>query len=102
MGHIGAVNRAKRAQRVANHNLSIETPAMFVWTMKVGEVIRISDNVYVKILDIRGSRIQLGIEAPQNVAITPNPQPSTFDLAERLRQRQERSRERELVPAKVG
>ena len=42
---------------------------MLVLTRKPGESIRISDNIKITIVDIDGSNIKIGIEAPRSVAV---------------------------------
>lgn len=42
---------------------------MLVLTRKVGEQIVISDEIRVTVLQVRGNRVRLGIEAPAHVSI---------------------------------
>lgn len=42
---------------------------MLVLTRKLGESIRIGDNITVKIVDLDGRHVKLGIEAPKTVAV---------------------------------
>jgi len=42
---------------------------MLVLTRKIGETIRINDDIVVMVVDTRGDRIRLGIEAPKNVSV---------------------------------
>ena len=42
---------------------------MLVLTRKLGESIRIGDNIVVKIVDLDGRHAKLGIEAPKNVSV---------------------------------
>lgn len=42
---------------------------MLVLTRKLGESIRIGDNITVKIIDLDGRHVKLGIEAPKNIAV---------------------------------
>ncbi len=42
---------------------------MLVLTRKLGESIRIGDNITVKIVDLDGRHVKLGIEAPKNVSV---------------------------------
>lgn len=42
---------------------------MLVLTRKLGETIRIGDNITVKIVDLDGRHVKLGIEAPKSVAV---------------------------------
>ena len=42
---------------------------MLVLSRKVGESIRIGDDITVVVVDVRGDRIRLGIEAPKEVPV---------------------------------
>ncbi len=42
---------------------------MLVLTRKLGETIVIGDNIIVKVVDIHGKQIRLGIEAPTEITI---------------------------------
>jgi carbon storage regulator len=42
---------------------------MLVLTRKLGETIRIGDNITVKIVDLDGRHVKLGIEAPKSVSV---------------------------------
>ncbi|HHW20824.1 MAG TPA: carbon storage regulator CsrA [Thermodesulfovibrio thiophilus] len=42
---------------------------MLVLTRKSGQYIRIGDNIIIKIIDIDGSQIKIGIEAPKGIQI---------------------------------
>jgi len=42
---------------------------MLVLTRKLGEVIRIGDNVIVRVLEVKGSQVRIGVEAPPEVRI---------------------------------
>jgi carbon storage regulator len=42
---------------------------MLVLTRKLGESIRIGDTITVKIVDLDGRHVKLGIEAPRTVAV---------------------------------
>jgi carbon storage regulator len=42
---------------------------MLVLSRKIGEQLQIGDSIVVKVLKIRGSRIRLGIEAPDRCRI---------------------------------
>lgn len=42
---------------------------MLILTRRVGESIKISDNITVVVLAIKGSQVRLGIEAPQGVPV---------------------------------
>ena len=42
---------------------------MLILTRKVGELIRIGDAVTVRVLEVRGSQVRLGVEAPADIRI---------------------------------
>jgi carbon storage regulator len=42
---------------------------MLVLTRKLGESIRIGDNIIVKIVDLDSRHVKLGIEAPRSIAV---------------------------------
>ena len=42
---------------------------MLAITRRVGESIAIGDRIVVKVLDIQGQKVQLGIQAPKDVKI---------------------------------
>ena len=42
---------------------------MLVLTRKLGEVIRVGDAVTVRVLEVKGSQVRLGVEAPADVRI---------------------------------
>ena len=42
---------------------------MLILTRKLGETIRIGNEVRITILDVKGKNIRMGIEAPTNVAV---------------------------------
>jgi carbon storage regulator len=42
---------------------------MLILTSKLGERITIGDDISVTLLEIRGSQVKLGIEAPQQISI---------------------------------
>ena len=42
---------------------------MLVLSRKVNEVIIIDDNIHVVVVDIRGDKVRLGIDAPKEVTI---------------------------------
>ncbi|RME67996.1 MAG: carbon storage regulator [Nitrospirae bacterium] len=42
---------------------------MLVLTRKVNEGIRIGDDIVVRVLEVRGSQVKLGIEAPDEVKV---------------------------------
>ena len=43
---------------------------MLIMTRKPGESIAIGANVVVKIMEIKGGRVQLGIDAPKDVKVS--------------------------------
>ena len=42
---------------------------MLIFTRRIGEEIRIGNDIRVKIVDIKGKQVRLGIEAPPEVII---------------------------------
>ena len=42
---------------------------MLVLSRKVGETIKIADNIEIKILEVKGDTVRVGIEAPKSVDI---------------------------------
>jgi carbon storage regulator len=42
---------------------------MLILTRKVGEMIRIGDDVTIRVLEVRGSQVRLGVDAPSDVRI---------------------------------
>ena len=42
---------------------------MLILTRKLGERIAIGDDISITLLEIKGSQVKLGIEAPQNISI---------------------------------
>lgn len=42
---------------------------MLVLSRKKGEAIRIEDNITLTIVDVRGDRVRIGIEAPREVTV---------------------------------
>ncbi|MEA3417292.1 MAG: carbon storage regulator CsrA [Thermodesulfobacteriota bacterium] len=42
---------------------------MLILTRKLGESIRIGDNIKITVSDIKGKQIRIGIEAPADVAV---------------------------------
>lgn len=42
---------------------------MLVLTRKLGETIVIGDNIVIKVVDIHGKQIRIGIEAPTEISI---------------------------------
>ena len=52
----------------ARHH-STERVAMLVLTRRINESIVINDDISVLVVEIRGDRVRLGIEAPKDVAV---------------------------------
>jgi carbon storage regulator len=42
---------------------------MLVLTRKLGEVIRVGDAVTVRVLEVKGNQVRLGVEAPTEIRI---------------------------------
>jgi carbon storage regulator len=42
---------------------------MLILTRKLGEVIRVGDTVVVRVLEVKGNQVRIGIEAPAEVRI---------------------------------
>lgn len=42
---------------------------MLILTRKSGEGIRIGDSITLRIIEIRGNQVRLGIEAPKNISV---------------------------------
>jgi carbon storage regulator len=42
---------------------------MLVLTRKIGEAIRVGDEVTIEVLEVRGGRVRLGITAPSDVGV---------------------------------
>ena len=42
---------------------------MLVLTRRLGEIIRVGENVTVRVLEVKGNQVRLGIEAPGDVRI---------------------------------
>lgn len=42
---------------------------MLILTRKVGETVRIADNVTVTVLGVKGNQVRIGIKAPDRVTI---------------------------------
>jgi carbon storage regulator len=55
--------------RVASQADPVEGGLMLVISRKLNEKLRIGDNVEVTVLEISGSRVVLGIDAPREIAI---------------------------------
>mgnify|MGYP000339037762 CR=1 FL=1 len=42
---------------------------MLVLTRKVGEVLKIGDDIEVRILNVKGNQVRIGVDAPKDVAV---------------------------------
>ncbi|AWX13776.1 carbon storage regulator [Mergibacter septicus] len=42
---------------------------MLILTRKIGEKLRISDDIAITILNIRGNQVKIGVEAPENIPV---------------------------------
>ena len=42
---------------------------MLILTRKKDEAIRIGNNIYIKVVDVSGSQVKIGIEAPSDIPI---------------------------------
>lgn len=42
---------------------------MLILTRRVGETLNIGDDITVTVLDIKGSQVRIGINAPKDVAV---------------------------------
>jgi carbon storage regulator CsrA len=47
----------------------MEEPVMLVLSRKIGECVVIGDNVTVRVLEVRGNKIRVGIEAPAETKV---------------------------------
>lgn len=42
---------------------------MLILTRKIGEEIRISDDIVIKVMRLQGNQVSIGIEAPKSVSV---------------------------------
>lgn len=42
---------------------------MLILTRRVGEVLRIGDDITLTVLSVKGNQVRLGIEAPQSISV---------------------------------
>ena len=42
---------------------------MLILTRRIGETVRIGDDIYLTVLGLKGNQIRLGLSAPQNISI---------------------------------
>lgn len=45
---------------------------MLILARKVGEAITIADDITIKILEVKGGQVKIGVDAPQNISIHRN------------------------------
>jgi carbon storage regulator len=46
-----------------------EEPHMLILTRRIGEIVRIGDDVSVAVLGIKGNQVRLGIDAPKDIPV---------------------------------
>ena len=42
---------------------------MLILTRRVGEIVRIGDNISVTVLGVKGNQVRLGIDAPKSIPV---------------------------------
>lgn len=42
---------------------------MLILTRKAGEAVRIGDDIILKVLEIRGNQVRLGVQAPRDLSV---------------------------------
>lgn len=42
---------------------------MLILTRRIGENLRIGDDIEIRVLEMKGSQIRLGIQAPKNITV---------------------------------
>lgn len=42
---------------------------MLIITRRVGEVIRLNDNITIEPLEVNGNQVRMGIDAPRNISV---------------------------------
>ncbi len=42
---------------------------MLILTRRVGETLRINDNITVTVLGVKGNQVRIGVDAPQEVSV---------------------------------
>ena len=67
---------------------------MLILTRRIGESLQIGDNVKLTVLSVRGNQIQLGIDAPPEVAV------HREEIYERLKREREQGDDKSLSFAK--
>ena len=55
---------------------------MLVLSRKIGEVIRVGDEIEVIVLEVKGGRVKLGFAGPRDVTIRRGELPDTAEFAE--------------------
>jgi carbon storage regulator len=67
---------------------------MLILTRRIGESLQIGDNIKITVLSVRGNQIQLGIDAPPEVAV------HREEIYERLKREREQGDDKNLSFAK--
>jgi carbon storage regulator len=71
---------------------------MLVLTRRIGEMLLVGDDIQVKIIDVRGDRVRIGITAPKGLPITrPAPQTPPANRVRRNLVRRQESIQQQLV-----
>ena len=68
---------------------------MLILTRKAGEVMRIGDNIVLSVLEVGGSQVRIGIEAPKDVSV------HREEIYQRI-QRSEPFVPKEVIPLQVS
>lgn len=42
---------------------------MLILTRRIGEIIRVGDDVKINVLDVKGSQVRIGVKAPNNIPV---------------------------------
>jgi len=58
-----------RARPCETQETSHEEPPMLILTRRVGETIKVGDDVAVTFLGVKGAQVRIGITAPKDVAV---------------------------------
>ena len=59
---------------------------MLILTRRIGEIVRIGDDVSVTVLGIKGNQVRIGVEAPKDIPV------HREEIFERIRNEHERVR----------
>ncbi len=52
-----------------NEQLAEEAEAMLILMRRVGETVRIGDDITVAVLSVRGQQVRVGIQAPKSTSV---------------------------------